>query len=207
MAFGIDAIAHRAALVANGRTAAILGTGIDTVYPSAHRSLYKEIATAGIVVSEYEPGVRAFRGSFPRRNRIIAGLAAVTIVVEAGPKSGALITAKYALDTSRTVAAVPGPIESPASHGPNHLIRDGANVIATIDDALMLLGLVTSASTSPTLTGDQAAVWDVIATPGLTTDDVILRTGLSTARCLAAISHLELQGLVTCLLTGEIRRT
>jgi DNA processing protein len=206
MAYGIDAIAHRAALAANGRTAAILGTGIDAIYPQAHRSLYNQIAATGLLVSEYKPGTKAFRGSFPRRNRIIAGLSAVTIVVEAGPKSGALITAKHALDADRVVAAVPGPIESSNSHGPNHLIRDGAHVIATVDDALMLLGLSSPAIASPALAGDQAAVWDVLSTPGLTTDDVIQQTGLPTPRCLAAITHLELQGLVTCLSTGEIRR-
>ncbi len=213
MAFGIDGCAHSAALKSKGRTAAVLGAGIDYPYPPSHRRLYQDIAANGVVISEFGPGIKPFKGCFPRRNRIIAGLSAVTIVVEASVKSGALITAKYALDEGRTVAAVPGPIESPNSHGPNHLIRDGAQVIASLDDALALLGFPPEAIAKTKknakvrdLTPDEATVWDVLATPDLTTDAVIQRSKLPANRCLAAITQLEIRGILVTLLSGEIRR-
>jgi DNA processing protein len=206
MAVGIDGYAHQAALDAGGRTVAILGAGVDEVYPRSHASLYRNLVQHGLVLSEYPPGTKPFKGCFPRRNRIIAGLASVTIVVEAGQKSGALITATYAQEFGRTVAAVPGPIESGQSYGTNHLIRDGANVIASIEDALMLLGMTNTGTVSaPELEGDSATVWDAIV-PGVCTDDIIVKTGLPADRCLAAITNLEMCGLVDCLLSGEIQR-
>jgi DNA processing protein len=134
-------------------------------------------------------------------------LASVTIVVEAGAKSGALITATYAAECGRTVAAVPGPIESAQSYGTNHLIRDGANVIASVDDALMLLGMshVAVREKAPELQGDDAVIWAAIE-PGVCTDDLVAKTRLPVERCLVAITNLEISGLVECLLTGEIRR-
>ena len=141
MARGIDGIAHRTALEHGGRTVAVLGTGIDVPYPAGHRHLHRMIADRGLVLSENAPGITAYQGAFPRRNRIIAALAPVTIVVEAGRKSGALNTAGQALELGRVVAAVPGPIDSEQSVGSNELIRDGAVVIASVDDALALLGI------------------------------------------------------------------
>ena len=207
LAFGIDACAHRAALKAGGRTVAVLGTGIDVVYPPRHRALYDEIAEQGLVLSEFGPRTPAFRGCFPRRNRIIAGLCSVTVVIEAGEKSGALITANYATDYNRTVVALPGPIDSPQSYGPNRLIRDGAQVMTCVDDVLALANLRTSQpGPAPALSGDEAEVWDIIAVDGVTTDDVVTRTGWDASRCIVAISNLEVHGLVECLLTGEVRR-
>jgi DNA processing protein len=113
MALGIDACAHRAALDAGGRTVAVLGTGTDVVYPRANSALYREIVERGLVLSELEPGARSDAGSFPRRNRIIAALAQLTIVIEAPVRSGALITSRVALEMGRDVAAVPGPIDLP----------------------------------------------------------------------------------------------
>ncbi|MGI9077420.1 MAG: DNA-processing protein DprA, partial [Gemmatimonadaceae bacterium] len=121
MARGIDAAAHRAALAAGGKTVAVLGTGVDIAYPTAHRELHRQIGEHGLLLSEELPGDRASAGSFPRRNRIIAALARVTLVVEAPVKSGALTTANHALELGRTVAAVPGPIDSPQSAGSNEL--------------------------------------------------------------------------------------
>lgn len=208
LAYGIDACAHRAALTAGGATAAVLGTGINQVYPAGHRRLYDEIASAGVVLSEFPAGTAAFKGCFPRRNRIIAGLSQLTIVVEAGAKSGALITAGYALDYDRKVAAVPGPIDSPQSAGSNLLLRDGAHVIANVDDALALLELRGSASFTPApeLGQDEASVWDVVAATTSNADDLVARTGLDAHRCLVAVTNLELQGLVSCSPAGEIRR-
>jgi DNA processing protein len=212
MALGIDSFAHEAALKANGRTVAVLGTGIDYIYPPSNATLYHEILNKGLIISEFGPGTKTFRGCFPRRNRIIAGLAQVTIVVEAGPKSGASITARYALDANRTVAAVPGPIDAPTSYTPNHLIRDGAQVIATIDDALALLSLTPSKggrnaqNNADSLTTDESLLLKTLSSQNLTTDHLIAQTKLPIDRCLAALTTLELRGLIQTQLTGEITR-
>jgi DNA processing protein len=209
MARGIDGAAHRTALEGGGKTVAVLGTGIDVPYPVGHRQLHRAIAEHGLVVSENPPGMRAHKGAFPKRNRIIAALAPVTIVIEAGFRSGALNTASQALELGRIVAAVPGPIDSDQSRGSNQLLRDGAVLIAAADDALTLLGL------SPAKDADQAApvlpeseqkVWDALA-GGLTEmDSLPASTTLSMAECLAAVTSLEILGLVECSLAGEVRR-
>ncbi len=209
MAFGIDAVAHRAALEAGGVTAAVLGTGVDVVYPRSHTALYDEIARQGVVVSEFGSGVAGFSGCFPRRNRIIAGLCRLTIVVEAGEKSGALITAGYAADFGRNVAAVPGAIDSQQSRGSNQLLRDGAQVIASIDDALALAGLTAPRNSRPmpTLGADEATVWDAVAQHAAeTADEIITRTGWPASRALAALTQLEIQGLLECSAGGVIAR-
>jgi DNA processing protein len=209
MAFGIDAMAHRAALNAGGVTAAVLGAGIDLVYPRAHASLYDEIAEHGVVLSEFRSGYATFNGCFPRRNRIIAGLCRLTIVVEAGAKSGALITAGHAADFGRNVAAIPGPIDSPQSEGSNQLLRDGAHVIASIPDALALANLAPSgkAVVLPPLGADEATVWDAVAQHAAeTADEIITRTGWPASRALAALTQLEIQGLLECSAAGLIAR-
>ena len=209
MAFGIDAAAHRAALECGGRTAAVVGGGIDVVYPSSHRKLYDAIAQHGVVVSEFAPGQGLFKGCFPRRNRVIAALCRLTIVVEADAKSGALITATHAAEFGRNVAAVPGPIDSPQSMGTNQLLRDGAQVIASIDDALSLASLGGTAATRPELSlgGDEATVWDDVAQhAAATADEIITRTGWPANRCLAALTQLEIQGLLECSASGLIAR-
>jgi DNA processing protein len=208
MAIGIDAVVHRTALATQGRTAAVLGTAIDQPYPVKHKALYKSIASRGIVISEFGAAKQYFPGAFPRRNRIIAGLSALTIVVEAGEKSGALITADYANTYGRSVAAVPGPIDSPQSVGANQLISDGANVITRPDDALILIGLTNakpSVKSEPALSGDMATVWNAIQ-PGRDTDAIIAATGLTASQCAIAITMLEMKGLVACLLNGELRK-
>ncbi len=143
LARGVDAAAHEAALRAGGKTIAVLGTGVDVPYPVGHRSLLHAISRHGLALSEVEPGTRAAPGCFPRRNRIIAALSKVTVVVEAGFKSGAINTASHALELGRTVAAVPGPIDDPRSSGANGLIRDGAQVICSVDELLSLFSLST----------------------------------------------------------------
>lgn len=208
MARGIDATAHRAALDAGGRTAAVLGTGVDVAYPAAHRPLHRDIASHGLLLSEWVPGARANAGSFPRRNRVIAALASVTIVVEAGTRSGALITAEHALELGRTVAAVPGAIDALTSAGTNALLRDGAQLIASAADALALAGL-TAPLVRPvagTLSGDECVVWEALAGGAPDIDTLASRTRLPAARCLAAVTTLELAGTIECALTGEILR-
>ena len=208
MARGIDGIAHRTALEHGGRTVAVLGTGIDVPYPAGHRHLHRTIAERGLVLSENGPGITAYQGAFPRRNRIIAALSPVTIVVEAGRKSGALNTAGQALELGRVVAAVPGPIDSEQSVGSNELIRDGAVVIASVDDALALLGLREQTKPAdPDLPDPQRQLWDLLADGPVDVDRLAVKSGLPLSDCLAGISSLEVLGLVDCTLAGEIRRT
>lgn len=207
MARGIDAVAHRSALEQRAPTVAVLGTGVDVPYPVGHAELHRVIGEKGLVASESGSGARAHKGAFPKRNRIIAALSPVTIVVEGGHKSGALNTAAHALDLGRTVAAVPGPIDSPQSEGTNQLIRDGATVIATVDDALALLG---AAATSPAvpyqLSDVDGSIWSALSVGPLTVDSLSRKTSLSPRDCLTAITSLEIQGMVESLLTGEVRR-
>jgi DNA processing protein len=209
MARGIDAAAHRAALARGGVTAAVLGTGVDVAYPVAHRTLHRTIAERGVILSEFPCGSRAAPASFPRRNRIFAALATLTIVVEAGVKSGALITSGHALDLGRDVAAVPGPIDSPQHVGSNGLLPRGAHHVLTAGDALSLLGLPdpsASAAIAPTLHGDERAVWLALEGGATPIDLLTERAALTPRRSLSAVTALELAGLVETLPTGELRR-
>ena len=207
LARGIDSTAHRAVLEAGGKTIAVMGTGVDVPYPAAHRGLHAEIAAKGLVVSENEPGTPAVLGCFPRRNRIIAGLARVTIVVEAPYKSGAINTATQALEAGRVVAAVPGPIDSPRSAGANLLLRDGAQVIHSIDDALMLYGLSRGRKDEgPTLGALETAVWDALADGPAPVELLTARAGLGVRQVLEGIARLELTGMVRQQPGGAIER-
>jgi len=208
MARGIDAAAHRTAVEEGGNTVAVLGTGVDVPYPVGHRQLHRTIADHGLLLSENPPGMKAAQGAFPKRNRIIAALAPVTIVVEAGFRSGALNTASQAIELGRVVAAVPGPIDSDQSRGSNQLLRDGAVLIAAPEDALSLLGvsLPRVVPPAPLLPESEQKVWDAIAEGFVETDTLPASTGLTIAECLAAITSLEIIGLVECSLAGEIRR-
>ena len=207
LARGIDGTAHRAALAADGRTVAVLGTGVDVAYPAAHRALHGEIAARGLLLSQELPGDRATSGSFPKRNRIIAALTQAIIVIEAPVRSGALITAEHMLDLGRTVAVVPGPIDSPQSAGSNELMRDGAIVIASVADALALVGAEPPLPRAPTLhTTAERAVWNALEGGALDLDTLATRSALPARDCLAAVTGLELSGAIECALTGEIRR-
>ena len=141
LARGVDAEAHRGALEASGSTVAVLGCGIDRDYPAAHRELARQVAATGLVVSEYAPGVEPAPWRFPARNRIVAGLCAATVVVEARERSGALITADFALEEGREVLAVPGEITSALSAGSNALLRLGATPLTCAQDVLESYGL------------------------------------------------------------------
>jgi DNA processing protein len=213
MARGIDGVAHRAALEAGGKTVAVLGTGVDVAYPVSHRALHAEIGEHGLLLSEEMPGDRASGGSFPKRNRIIAALASVTIVVEAPHRSGALITAIHALDLGRDVGAVPGPIDVPQSAGSNALLRDGAVMIVEIADALALVGAIAPSARTQSASAARdfadlahRAIWDALESPAPDLDALAARASLPARRCLAAVSALELSGAIECALTGEIRR-
>jgi DNA processing protein len=207
LARGIDSAAHRGALDAGGGTVAVLGTGLDVAYPKGNARLQQTIGERGLLLSELEPTNAAHGGSFPRRNRIITALARVTIVAEAGVKSGALITASHALDLGRTVAAVPGPIDVPQAQGSNELLRDGAVFIAGVPDVLALLGL-----TAPLRVADlppdgaERRLWDALALGAADLDTLCTRAALRAHEGMAAAGALELRGMIELALSGEIRR-
>lgn len=207
MALGIDGVAHRAALDAGGATVAVLGTGVDVPYPRANLSIYRQIVDKGLVLSEMPPGAHSHRGSFPNRNRIIAALARLVIVVEAPVKSGALITSREGLDLGRDVAVVPGPIDSPQSEGSNLLLRDGAHPITSVADAVTLAGLTPKRIAGPEIEDEtELRIWAALASSAGSLDELCARAALPVAECLAAVTGLELRGAVECALSGEIRR-
>lgn len=207
LARGIDAAAHRGALEAGGKTIAVMGTGVDVPYPVGHRELHREVGEKGLVLSENPPGMTAFPGCFPRRNRLIAALARVTIVVEAPYKSGAINTATQALDAGRVVAAVPGPIDSPKSAGANLLLRDGAQFIHSVDDALMLYGLTVGRKPERAVLGTaEAAVWAALEEGQASAEVLADRSGLEVRSVLEGIARLELNGMVRQTAGGAVER-
>lgn len=207
MALGIDGVAHVTALDANAKTVAVLGTGVDMAYPPSHRALHARIATSGLLLSELPPGAHSHGGSFPKRNRLIAALARLTIIVEAPVKSGARHTARHALELNRDLAAVPGPIDSPQSEGSNLLIRDGAHPITSAADALSLMGLTPPVhSLLDPADPDQLSVWRALREGAADLDTLCHRASLPVQRCLAAVTALELSGSIECALTGEVRK-
>jgi DNA processing protein len=207
-ALGIDAAAHRGALAAPGLTAAVLGSGIDVPHPRTNRPLIDQVATAGLVLSEYPPGVQARPHRFPARNRLVAGLARGVIVVEGASGSGSLITVEFAGDLGREVMAVPGAITGPLSAAPHGLIRDGAALIRGPEDVLSTLGLdppAGSAEASPGGRGDpetaglsseERSVLAAVSGTPATLDAVAQTAGVPPGRTLRALASLELRGLV-----------
>jgi DNA processing protein len=207
LARGIDAAAHRGALRAGGKTIAVLGTGVDIAYPAGHRALHAEIAARGLLVAEQAPGERAHAGSFPLRNRLIAALARLVIVVEAPHKSGAMNTVEQALGLGRAVAAVPGPIDSPQSAGANWLLGSGGQVVATIEDALALMG-VHAAAIPPTeeLEPREAEVLAGIPSAGAYLDEVAMNAGLPVRQAGVVLTSLELKGRIWLGSDGRVSR-
>jgi DNA processing protein len=194
LARGIDGEAHRGALEAGGLTVAVLGCGIDRDYPAAHAELARKIRERGLVVSEYEPGVEPAPWRFPARNRLIAGLGAATVVVEARERSGALITADLALEEGRDVLAVPGEITSSLSAGTNSLLKLGAAPCTCAEDVLELFGLTPEERSAPAVTEKAALV--LAALPGAA-DEVARTTALDARAVAVALAELELAGLAS----------
>jgi DNA processing protein len=193
MARGIDGEAHRGALETDGHTVAVLGCGIDRDYPAAHAALASDIAERSLLVSEYEPGTEPAPWRFPARNRIIAGLCAATIVVEARERSGALITADFALEEGREVFAVPGEITSSLSAGTNALLRLGATPLTSGADVLESLGIV-PLETGPPEVGETAA--RLLSYLPASADELVRSTALSAGAIAAGLAELELAGAV-----------
>jgi DNA processing protein len=201
LARGVDAIAHEAALQAGGRTIAVLGSGVDRIYPPEHRKLADQIMNQGAVCSDYAPGTAPESSNFPPRNRIISGLSQATVVIEAGETSGALITAKFAADQGREVLAVPGPINAAQSKGTNNLIQQGARPLLRIEEVLEVLNLQhiqTQQKARKVLPADEteAALLKVIGPQPLHVDDIQAQSGLSIEKVSATLTLLELKGIV-----------
>jgi DNA processing protein len=206
MALGIDGAAHRGALLGGGRTVAVLGSGLGVVYPAGHRKLFHEIGHSGLLVSEFLPTQPALRHHFPRRNRVIAALAAAVVVVEAGERSGALITVDHGLDLGREVLAVPGSVENPRARGSNALLRDGARAVPdpeSILDELRELGIALNAgpehdrsvegNAGPVPPGLRG-IWAVLSSEPRGVGDVAESARISPAEAMAGLSALELGG-------------
>ncbi len=196
LARGVDGEAHRGALEAGGRTVAVLGCGIDRDYPRRHSELAARITAAGEIVSEYPPGTEPAPWRFPARNRIVAGLCAATVVVEARARSGALITADFALELGREVFAVPGEITSGLSAGSNDLLRQGATPMLRITDVLETLGIEPVARAQPSLSAMAKDVLALVTDEAREADGLTRASGRTSAEVGAALVELELAGLV-----------
>ncbi len=207
MARGVDAAAHRGALAASGRTLAVLGSGLLNLYPPEHGELSLEIAASGAVLSEYPTLQSPKSGAFPQRNRIVTGLSLGVIVVEAAERSGALISARHAMEQNREVFAVPGQIDNRMAAGCHGLIRDGATLVQSVDDVLEQLGPLATPATGAgqqtirnpaelQLNDQEQAVLQAIQPEPTEIDQIVAATGLPVHRVLATISVLEMRHLV-----------
>ncbi|HEX9350034.1 MAG TPA: DNA-processing protein DprA [Gaiellaceae bacterium] len=195
LARGVDGEAHRGALESGGATVAVLGCGIDRDYPAAHAELASRIRATGLAVSEYAPGVEPAPWRFPARNRIIAGLSAATVVVEARERSGALITADLALEEGREVFAVPGEITSALSRGANDLLRLGATPLTSSDDVLELFGLEQAPTEAVELGPAADVVLARLRDAPASADELARATGLDAGALASALTELELAGV------------
>lgn len=201
LARGVDAAAHAAALHAGGRTLAVLGSGVDRVYPPEHRALSGQIQARGALLSDYAPGTAPDAGNFPPRNRIIAGLSMATVVVEAGQESGALITAKFAAEQGREVFAVPGNILAPQSQGANRLIQQGARPLLDPHDLLEVLDLTRVTehrAARRVLPGDavEAQLLQALGPEPAHVDEICVQTGMPIEKVSATLALMELKGMV-----------
>lgn len=204
-AFGIDGVAHRATLGAEGLTVAVLAGGVDVPYPAAHTAMLRRIGEQGLLVSEYPPGVRPARHRFLTRNRLVAALSGATVVVEAGLRSGAANTAAWAKALGRPVCAIPGPVTSSASAGCHVLIRDGAHLVTRVEEVVELVGAAGELAPDPErptsrldgLTDVELRAYDALPARGLrTVDQVAVAAGLPPTQLLGPLATLELAGLV-----------
>ncbi len=207
LALGVDGAAHEGALQSGGPTLAVLGTGIDQIYPSAHRHLRNRIQENGLLLSEFPPGSGPERHHFPRRNRVISGLSAGVVVVEAGGKSGSLITARLALEQGREVFAVPGPPGLPGSQGVNRLLKEGAQLVESADDIFAALPWLADSSREqrkramgaargrpPVLSPDEAELVAVIGADEKSFDELAAMLAWDSRRLSRALLELELDG-------------
>jgi DNA processing protein len=202
LARGIDAVAHKTALEMGGRTLAVLGSGLDCIYPPENRLLVKQMAAGqGAAISEYGLGIQPEAKNFPPRNRLISGLSLGVIVVEAGERSGALITSTFAVEQNREVFAVPGNITSPASRGTNHLIQQGAKLITRVDDVLEELNLTLAPEQKAVQlalpeSAEEALLWSHLSTEPQHVDELSRIAALPSALVSSTLTLMELKGMV-----------
>ena len=207
MALGVDTLSHRGALKVNGRTLAVLGSGLDVPYPASNRALIDSIAASGAVISEFPFGTPPLRENFPRRNRIISALSLGVIVVEGAPGSGSLITVKYALEQGREVFAVPGDIYSRNSKGPNGLIKNGAKLVESAEDvieelSLQITGIIKDEKLKherslPKMSGDESTIYNCLRDEPKHIDRITRGIDMTTGRALSTLLNLELRGIVS----------
>ncbi len=201
---GIDTIAHKTALENGGRTIAVLGNGIDRIYPPENRPLREKLVTQGVYCSEFAFGVKPDAVNFPRRNRIISGMSLATVVISAGDKSGALLTAYYALDQDREVLAVPGRITDEKSQGTNRLIQRGAKLVMNVDDILNEIDAIRRFPRQPHQLEiifrfedeEEQKIFDALSTDPIHIDDLAQKLGQNTYSVLATLLTMELKGAV-----------
>ncbi|MEW6287496.1 MAG: DNA-processing protein DprA [Chloroflexota bacterium] len=201
LARGVDALAHQMALKAGGRTLAVLGSGVDKIYPPEHRALAEQIMEHGALLSDYAPGTPPDASNFPPRNRIISGLSLAVVVVEAGETSGALITAEFAAEQGREVFAVPGSILAPQSKGTNKLIQNGALPLLSVNDLMQALDLTRvgeQKAARKIMPGDptEAQLLNVIGSEPLHVDEIRNQSGLPIEKVSATLALMELKGMV-----------
>ena len=215
LAYGVDSISHQAALDADGRTVAVLGSGLDTIYPAENRDMAKKMCERGCVVSEYLMGTQPDSKNFPRRNRIISGLSLGVLVVEAGSKSGALITARYALDQNRDVFAVPGDVSRGGSQGTNRLIGDVAKLVQELRDILSELRGVSEVSArktpkevqaellpeskpapEPPMSFEERKVFKGLTAEPVNVDDLADKLGMDVSALLGVLLRLQMKSLI-----------
>jgi len=210
LALGIDAAAHRGALDGGGGTVAVMGTGIDQLYPARHRAMAGELLEKGCLVTEFPPGTPPRRGNFPRRNRLISGISLGVLVVEAALPSGSLITARTALEQGREVFAAPWSALHKGGEGCLHLLADGARLVRSIDDVLEELGSLCQLQfqLSPpqtTARAESSPLLDLIHYELVTTDEIVRSSGLDISAVMAGLGSLELEGKIARVPGGYIR--
>lgn len=209
LALGIDAHAHQGCLEAQGKTIAVLGTGVDCIYPRRHSKLASQIMENGLVLSEFSLKSPPIAGHFPRRNRIISGLSLCTLVIEAAIKSGSLITARMALEQNRDVLAIPGSIHNPLARGCHHLVQQGAKLVTSIDDVLNELRLdnllLPEEKTFFPLASESQNLVKFIGFETTSIDQIVMRSGFSIEQITSELAELELQGAITAVPGGYIR--
>jgi DNA processing protein len=206
MARGIDTEAHRGALEAGGKTVAVLGSGLDVIYPPENKQLYHEIIAQGIVLTEFPPHTHPEPGNFPVRNRIIAGLSRGVLVVEAQQRSGALITVDFALEQGRDVFAIPGPINTKTSEGTNHLIKQGACLVTEINDILSEYGLVQDKNAAILQQGDlfdlnptEKIILNLLDADSQHFDELVGKSQLTIGELSTVLLQMELKGIIKAL--------
>ena len=201
LALGVDGIAHQAAIDAGGRTLAVLGNGLDTIYPFAHNELARQILKNGALISEYPLGYPALPHNFPQRNRIVSGISLGVVVIEGTEKSGTLLTASHAAGQGREVFAVPGPINSPNSGAPNILLRNGAKLVTGAKDILEELDLgvrVQGIGNKEILpeNANEVKILEIVTAEAVDIDTIVRISGMQTPVVLSTLTSMELKGIV-----------